>query len=210
MKKRPPVSNIRREYGASTLEESQVSADPILQFEAWLHDTVQSELHDPTAMVLSTVDAQGFPDSRVVLLKGIEAGCFVFYTNYESNKGLQIEHNPKVALNFYWPSLARQVRIRGIIEKIATQQSDEYFASRPYSSQLSALLSPQSRVLSERADLLERFELHLKKQSPLKRPAHWGGYLVKPIEIEFWQGRDNLYMTEFNIFSKIQNGVFVA
>ena len=123
------LAGIRREYGDLGLSESNISNSPIIQFKRWFSEVLQSETHDPTAMLLSTVDEQGHPDSRVVLLKGVEHGSFVFYTNYESSKAKQINHNPHVALNFYWPSLARQVRVRGKIKKVSEEQSTEYFLS---------------------------------------------------------------------------------
>jgi pyridoxamine 5'-phosphate oxidase len=144
-------------------------------------------------MVLSTVDEQGHPDSRVVLLKGLDKGNFIFYTNYQSTKGMQIKCNPHAALNFYWPQSARQVRIKGKVEKITDKQSDEYFISRPVMSQLSAVISPQSQEIPDRAFLENALNDLVKTQDKehVKRPGYWGGYQIIPDEIEFWQGRDN-------------------
>lgn len=186
------LADIRRDYGDLRLNENELQACPIAQFQLWFSEILQTEIHDPTAMVLSTVDAQGCPDSRVVLLKGIDEGSFVFYTNYNSEKSKQIRIHPAVALNFYWPSMARQVRIRGAIQVTSPRQSDDYFASRPTASQWSALISPQSAEISSRAELERAFEaLHEKNAQPIIRPEHWGGYDVTPHAFEFWQGRDN-------------------
>lgn len=191
MSKFRDLSDIRRDYGELSLNESLAQNDPIAQFRLWFEDVLTNEKNDPTAMVLSTTDAQGHPDSRVVLLKGIEAGNFIFYTNYLSTKGQQIAANPHVALNFYWPQMSRQVRIRGSIEKINCKDSDKYFSTRPYKSQLSAIISPQSQEIS-RSALEAAFNALLDtKQAPLVRPDNWGGYQVIPSEFEFWQGRDN-------------------
>lgn len=186
-------ANIRRDYGSLSLNEDSMASDPIDQFVMWFEEGVNHEITDPTAMVLATVDEQGRPDSRVVLLKGIEQGNFLFYTNYQSTKAVQIQTNPYAALNFYWPQMVRQIRIRGKIQKTSIEQSDNYFSSRPTKSQLSAIISPQSQEISSRAFLEQKLD-DLEQQSehnPLSRPQHWGGYQVIPYEIEFWQGRDN-------------------
>lgn len=186
------LADIRREYGDLCLNEQDIQASPITQFQRWFSAILQTETHDPTAMVLSTVDAEGRPDSRVVLLKGIDEGAFIFYTNYTSIKAQHIQANAAVALNFYWPSMARQVRIRGHATLAKQQQSDDYFLSRPKASQWSALISPQSSEISSRADLEQAIEaLRQHNEEPIVRPEHWGGYCVTPYEIEFWQGRDN-------------------
>lgn len=186
------ISDIRRNYGQLNLNEKQVNDCPITQFESWFADIIKTENSDPTAMVLSTVDEQGHPDSRVVLLKGIELDSFIFYTNYHSTKSIHIKKTKFVALNFYWPEMTRQVRIRGQIKKTSKAQSDVYFASRPISSQLSAIASPQSKEINGREQLEEAFnELLADPQKLIIRPPHWGGYIVTPTEIEFWQGREN-------------------
>jgi pyridoxamine 5'-phosphate oxidase len=187
------LADIRRDYGELVLSETEVKADPIEQFSIWFEDVLKHEPYDPTAMVLSTVDKQNYPDSRVVLLKAIDQGSFVFYTNYCSTKARQIEDNPRVAINFYWPHMARQVRVRGAIGRVSEAVSDSYFSSRPVSSQLGAIASPQSHTIPNR-EFLERSVNDLIKkhgQSPVVRPEHWGGYRITPGEIEFWQGRDN-------------------
>jgi pyridoxamine 5'-phosphate oxidase len=187
------LSNIRREYGQLSLSEDNVHLCPFVQFKQWFSDVLNTEKNDPTSMVLSTVDSQGYPDSRVVLLKGIEEEAFVFYTNYQSKKSLQIQQNPHVALNFYWPSLARQVRIRGKIDKISSAESDAYFASRPFASQCSTVISRQSSTINSRSELEHALNelIANSQQETIMRPIHWGGYQVIPDEIEFWQGRDS-------------------
>lgn len=192
MTQKETLADIRREYGDLSLNEKDVQACPIAQFQLWFSDILKTETHDPTAMVLSTVDAAGRPDSRVVLLKGIDEGAFIFYTNYTSIKAHQIKANPSVALNFYWPSMARQVRVRGNVRFTSKIQSDEYFSSRPLASQWSALISLQSTEISGRAELERALEaLRLQNEVPIVRPDYWGGYSVLPFEVEFWQGRDN-------------------
>jgi pyridoxamine 5'-phosphate oxidase len=187
------IADIRREYGNLSLSEEHIPACPLEQFECWFAEVVKTEKSDPTAMVLSTVDEQGHPDSRVVLLKETNDGTFVFYTNYQSTKALQIQKHPYVALNFYWPEMARQVRIRGRVKQTSQEQSDTYFLSRPHTSQLSAIASPQSTAVKNRQELEQRLNLLIAEhqQKPVVRPNHWGGYIVIPDEIEFWQGRDN-------------------
>jgi pyridoxamine 5'-phosphate oxidase len=187
------IADIRRDYGELSLNEELIPPDPILQFQLWFEEVLKNETSDPTAMVLSTVDSKGLPDSRVVLLKSIDAGAFFFYTNYQSIKAIQIKNNPYAALNFYWPHMARQVRVRGSVKKTSKEQSDRYFLSRPIKSQFSAVISRQSqeipnRMFLEKAlnDLIEHYE-----DKTLARPDYWGGYQLIPDEIEFWQGRDN-------------------
>lgn len=187
------LADIRREYGALSLDEHSMHACPIEQSKHWLAQALSAELDDPTAMVLSTVSLDSKPDGRVVLLKEINPVGYVFFTHYESIKGQQIHSNPFVALTFYWPRLVRQIRIRGSASLLSPQESDLYFASRPYLSQLSAHVSKQSHPIANRA-VLEVAIAQLKQQhgeGQVSRPADWGGYLVVPDEIEFWQGRDN-------------------
>ncbi|MCA0403258.1 MAG: pyridoxamine 5'-phosphate oxidase [Proteobacteria bacterium] len=184
-------AKLRREYGVLSLDTEKLELSPFKLFKLWFEDILKTELIDPTAMVLSTVDEKGMPDSRVVLLKGIEDEAFIFYSNYNSAKGVQLKSNPKAALNFFWPNLSRQVRIRGEIHLLSPKKSDEYFASRPEESQISAIVSKQSEPIENRF-FLEKEIAKLKEQHQLlKRPEYWGGYMLKPLEIEFWQGRDN-------------------
>lgn len=186
-------SNKRREYGELSLDEKKVSLNPVKQFKTWLQDAEEKEQQDATAMVLSTIDPYGEPDSRVVLLKEIDHGQFLFYTNYESPKAKQLEGHPCVALNFYWPILARQVRIKGEVSKISEKQSDNYFASRPFFSQVSACAAVQSTKIPHRKYLEEQFNTlaNFYENKVVPRPAYWGGYAVVPHYFEFWQGRDN-------------------
>lgn len=187
------LADIRRDYGELSLSEDSAQPDPLRQFKLWFDDVLEQEKNDPTAMVLSTVDKDGFPDSRVVLLKGIVDGNFIFYTNYQSTKSVQIQNTPYAALNFYWPQMARQVRIRGRVKKVSKEQSDAYFSSRPLTSQFSAIISQQSQVIEHREQLEKTLNELIQQhgQEPVLRPEHWGGYMIVPDEIEFWQGRDN-------------------
>lgn len=187
------IADIRREYGELSLNEEVLPDDPIIQFKQWFEDVLKKENIDPTAMVLSTVDDRGYPDSRVVLLKGLDDGNFVFYTNYQSTKAAQIKVNPYVAINFYWPQMARQVRVRGQVKQVDPACSDLYFLSRPIKSQFSAIASPQSQEIKDRRSLENALNELIEKhgQQPVVRPAYWGGYMIIPEQIEFWQGRDN-------------------
>lgn len=203
------LSDIRRQYGELTLCEADACDSPIEQFKQWFEAILTVELADPTAMVLSTVDSEGFPDSRVVLLKGIENGAFIFYTNYGSAKAQQLNHTPYAALNFYWPQMARQVRIRGRVKKTSATVSDEYFSSRPVKSQLSAIASPQSQPIESREEIEKKLTdlINQYGQEPIIRPVNWGGYCVIPDEMEFWQGRDDRLHDRMQYFK--QNGQWV-
>jgi pyridoxamine 5'-phosphate oxidase len=187
------MADYRREYGALTLNIAGAEKDPFILFEDWLTAILRTDNYDPTAMMLSTVDENGCPDSRVVLLKGVENGEFLFYTNYKSTKAQQLALNPNVSLNFFWPFMARQIRIKGTVAKLNNQKNDDYFYSRPKLSQIAAIASEQSSVLASRQALENRMNDLIDKfgQEPILRPENWGGYTVMPTEIEFWQGRDN-------------------
>lgn len=185
------VANIRKSYEAGSLNEEDVQADPIVQFREWLDTALKSDMREPTAVVLATADAQGQPSARLVLLKGVRDDGFVFYSNYQSRKAQDLAANPQAALTFYWDALERQVRIEGNIEKVARETSLEYFKSRPHGSQIGALASPQSQVIAGR-DVLQEKVATLKErydEGEVPLPEHWGGYLLKPEKIEFWQGR---------------------
>ncbi|MEI6752162.1 MAG: pyridoxamine 5'-phosphate oxidase [Paludibacter sp.] len=186
------LRDIRKQYLFSSLDENSVLKNPLDQFEKWLQEAIESEQPEPTAMVLSTVDEHLQPHSRVVLLKEFVDGKFVFYTNYEGHKAQQIAQNNRVALNLFWPSLERQVRVEGRVEKISEIISTSYFKSRPLDSQLGAWTSPQSTVIHS-ADFLEKqFQYYQQKfGNEVPKPPHWGGYTVKSTSIEFWQGRPN-------------------
>ncbi len=187
------MADYRREYGNLVLTKEAVSSSPLEQFNTWFEDIVKTDNYDPTAMVLSTVDEHGAADSRVVLLKGILDGRFIFYTNYGSSKASQIFNNSQVALNFFWPYLARQVRIRGLASKVDESISDNYFSSRPKLSQIAAHSSNQSHVIDSRVSLEAKMNELISEYSgqPVIRPENWGGFGVLPTEVEFWQGRDN-------------------
>jgi|AntRauTorckE6833_2_1112554.scaffolds.fasta_scaffold16246_2 pyridoxamine 5'-phosphate oxidase len=189
--KKEQLYKLREDYSKHTLDESEVDKDPVQQFETWMKEAIKSELPEPNAMTLSTVDVTNKPHARVVLLKGIEDGSFVFYTNYGSSKGSEMEGNTHVALCFLWLELERQVRIEGTVKKLSPQQSEAYFRQRPYESQLGALASNQSAEVPTREFLEKEFrELEEKYgEGEVPMPQNWGGYKVKPEVIEFWQGR---------------------
>jgi pyridoxamine 5'-phosphate oxidase len=188
-----PYASNRREYGERGLNESELPASPMVLFDRWLEEALASEALDPTAMVVSTVDAEGHPNARVVLLKGVDEGAFIFYTNYESAKGVELEQAPFAALTFYWQGLVRQVRVRGAVRRVSRATSDAYFSSRPLKSQCSAVVSPQSRVIETREGLLQKVNNLIKKHAheAIACPSCWGGFALVADEIEFWQGRDN-------------------
>ena len=184
------LHDIRDEYSKQELSRRQCDSDPIKQFEKWLGDAIEAKVHEPTAMNLATLNAQGKPSSRVVLLKEVNSQGFVFFTNYQSQKGQALAINPFAALNFFWPELERQVRVEGAVEKLPDAQSDDYFAGRPYTSRIGAWASEQSAVLKSKNTLLAKAALIADKYPfNVPRPPHWGGYLVIPEMIEFWQGR---------------------
>jgi pyridoxamine 5'-phosphate oxidase len=187
------IADIRREYGELSLSKETALDSPIEQFQLWFEEVLKYEKNDPTAMTLSTVDKDGLPDARIVLLKGVQDGSFIFYTNYQSAKAQQLNHSAYACLNFYWPELSRQVRIRGKVHRVSQELSDEYFASRPLKSQYSAIASKQSAVIKNRKSLEQNLNELIKKygQAPVIRPEYWGGYAVLPELFEFWQGRDN-------------------
>jgi len=190
MNKKTNIASLRQNYTRNELIEENVLKNPFLQFEKWFKEAIDSEILEPNAMCLSTV-SNGKPSSRIVLLKGFDENGFVFFTNYKSHKGLDIEQNNHVAVNFFWAELERQVRIEGEIEKVSEEESEEYFHQRPISSQIGAWVSEQSNVIPNR-EVLEKRQVELEEQykdSVIPKPPHWGGYRVKPNKIEFWQGR---------------------
>lgn len=187
------IASIRKDYQLQSLAESDVKQDPIEQFSKWWDEAVNSAIDEVNAMTLATVNDQGKPDARIVLLKGFDASGFVFFTNYESNKGKQLAAHPDTTLVFFWKELERQVRIEGICTKVSAVESDDYFHSRPLGSQLGACASPQSSIIESRTVIEDRLE-HLRdkyKGMSVPRPEHWGGYRVMPTAIEFWQGRSS-------------------
>ena len=181
------IRDIRKSYSMKELRETDVNNDPIDQFTVWWQEAVDSAIDEVNAMTLATASADGLPSARIVLLKEFSKDGFVFFSNYNSFKGHQLADNPKACLVFFWKELERQVRVTGLVEKISELESDEYFFSRPEESRIGAAVSPQSQVIANRDWLQSEFEK--AKARPVKRPAHWGGYRVRPIMIEFWQGR---------------------
>lgn len=185
------LADLREDYRKEALSENDVASDPITQFGYWFQEAVDAALPEPNAMVLATVSPEGRPSARVLLLKGFDPAGFVFFTNYASRKGRELFANPHAAMTFLWLPLERQVRIEGVVTKCSEEVSDAYFASRPEGSRLGAWASPQSTVVADRATLETRmseaearFEGHA-----IPRPSHWGGYVLAPTEVEFWQGR---------------------
>ena len=188
------LGNYRKSYEKQELLESNISDNPLEVFQKWFHEVdTNFDEGETNAMTLSTLGLDGFPKSRVVLLKKFTHEGFIFYTNYESEKGKAIQHNPKLCLSFFWPKAERQIIIKGIAEKIAPNMSDGYFESRPRGSQLGALVSHQSDVVANRKvleDNLRQLDAEFESKE-IPRPEHWGGFIVKPVSMEFWQGRPN-------------------
>jgi pyridoxamine 5'-phosphate oxidase len=187
------IADLRREYARARLDEKDVSQDPILEFARWFAQAQEAQVGEPNAMTLATATRDGAPSGRTVLLKGFDERGFVFFTDYRSRKGAELEANPQAALVFFWGELERQVRITGTVERTSPKESEAYFQTRPLGSRLGAWVSHQSRVIPSRSQLesglrevKERFS---SGEVPL--PPHWGGYRVRPQEIEFWQGREN-------------------
>ncbi len=188
------VADLRINYGKKSLNEHDVAPNPIAQFGIWLEEAINAQIEEANAMLLSTINQDNCPESRIVLLKGLESDGFCFYTNYTSRKGMQLEYSPYAALNFFWKELERQVRINGVVEKLSEEESDIYFNSRPKGSRIGAWVSPQSEVIPNREFLDSRLA-ELEKQyadtENVPRPPHWGGYKLIPNRVEFWQGRSN-------------------
>ncbi len=188
------IENLREDYSRGILEEQNLMENPIRQFEQWFGEALKADLPEPNAMTLATATPKGIPSARIVLLKGFDEKGFVFYTNYQSKKGQELLENPHVSLVFFWQSLARQVRVDGLAEKLPKVESQAYFDNRPHGSRLGAMASPQSRIIENRAVLEKRYqELEAKYSdaSEIEVPDFWGGFIVKPYRIEFWQGRSN-------------------
>ena len=187
------TADLRREYAQDGLCESAAHEDPLVQFDRWFSQALAAGVLEPNAMTLATVDAAGMPSARIVLLKGFDARGFVFFTNYDSHKGKELAQSPRAALVFFWPELERQVRIRGVVERVSRDESETYFHSRPSGSQLGAWASEQSTVIASRQVLEERLasleEQYRDREVPV--PPHWGGFRVAPKTIELWQGRPN-------------------
>ncbi len=184
------IADLRKDYCRASLSEEDVDPDPLLQFSKWFEEALAAQVAEPNAMSLSTVDASGRPSSRIVLIKGVDAGGFTWFTNYESRKGQDLHQHPQAALLFYWTELERQVRIEGRVERVSEQESDAYFHSRPLGSRIGAHASAQSQPLAARSELEERVvRLAQELGNDPPRPAHWGGYRLVPDYVEFWLGR---------------------
>ena len=182
------LAKLRKNYNSGELNEDNLINDPFLQFDVWFKEALKKEPFEPYAMVISTTDQNMKPSSRVVLLKDYSEKDFIFFTNYKSRKGEEIKKNSNVSLLFYWPKLQRQVRIEGNAKKVSKKISDKYFNSRPVESRVGAIISKQSKVITDYTKFKQSFEETLKDRN-LKRPIHWGGYAVIPSRFEFWQGR---------------------
>jgi pyridoxamine 5'-phosphate oxidase len=184
------VSSLRKDYGQATLNENDVAEDPFVQFNSWFEQALKAEVNEPNAMSVATVDERGRPTSRIVLIKQFDPRGFTWYTNYDSQKGRQLQHNPFAALLFFWPELERQIRIEGKVERTSDEESDKYFHSRPLKSRLAAIASAQSMPIANRAALEENYEATARQfgEEP-PRPLNWGGFRLVPERIEFWQGR---------------------
>lgn len=200
------LQNLRNDYSAATLTEKEVKQDPINQFDKWFNDAVAANVNEPNAMTLATATTNGHPSARIVLLKGFNKEGFMFYTNYLSRKGKEMAKNPLVSAVFFWPELERQVRIEGTIEKLTREQSETYFHSRPKASQLGAVASAQSQEIVGRKDLEAKMaELETEfADKEVPKPSYWGGYIIKPRLVEFWQGRQSRLHDRI-VYKKIDN-----
>jgi pyridoxamine 5'-phosphate oxidase len=187
------IAEIRKDYLKSSLSEDDVAIEPFAQFSKWWEEAINAHIEEVNAMTLATSTTDGIPSARIVLLKGFDENGFVFFTNYKSRKGREIEENPNVALLFFWKELERQVRISGRVEKVSAEESDAYFQSRPEGSRLGAWASPQSKAINNRQVIEEQLAAYQQTYhlQPIPRPPHWGGYRVVPDTIEFWQGRSS-------------------
>ena len=187
------IADIRREYARARLDETHVSPDPVVEFDRWFTQAREAKVSEPNAMTLATATREGAPSARIVLLKGYDERGFVFFTDYRSRKGTELEQNPQASLVFFWPELERQVRITGTVERTSAQESEAYFRTRPRGSRLGAWVSHQSRVIPSRAQL-ESGLRQVKERFPtddVPLPPYWGGYRLRPQEVEFWQGRED-------------------
>lgn len=185
------IADIRKDYKLQTLSEKDILKDPFAQFEKWWQEAIHADIEEPNAMTLATASADGMPDARIVLLKGFDDRGFTFFTNYNSAKGMQLLENPRGALVFFWKELERQIRISGLVSLAPGRISDDYFNSRPEGSRIGAWASPQSEVIGNR-EWLEENERKFQEEyagREIPRPPHWGGYVLKPTRVEFWQGR---------------------
>jgi pyridoxamine 5'-phosphate oxidase len=187
------IAELRKEYRLAALGEQDVDADPIVQFQRWFHEAQETKVVEPNAMTLATCTPDAYPSARMVLLKGVDARGFVFFTDYRSRKGTELTDNPHAALVFWWHELERQVRIVGAVQRITREESVEYFTSRPYGARVGAWVSHQSTVIPDRESLDARVEEMMERfrSGEVPLPDHWGGFRVLPEEVEFWQGRES-------------------
>jgi pyridoxamine 5'-phosphate oxidase len=187
------IADLRRDYSRARLDEASVHPDPLVEFARWFEEALKAESRDPNAMTLATASADGTPSARIVLLKGFDERGFVFFTDYRSRKGEELEKNPRAALVFYWPELERQVRIAGTVSVTEREESEQYFGSRPRGSRISAWISHQSQVIGSRQQLEAQIS-QIERRYPgddVPLPPYWGGFRLRPQSIEFWQGRPN-------------------
>lgn len=198
------LAHIRKNYQKSKLSDGDVIGDPFLLFENWYNEAVKNVELEPNAMVLSTVNGNK-PSARIVLLKELSEGSFLFFTNYNSRKGNELKLNPFVSLTFFWPGLERQVRIEGEVEKLGSDVSENYFNSRPDESRISAIISPQSQVIPSKKFLEDKFTGFISTNQPIQRPDHWGGYRCVPTSIEFWQGGEHRLHDRIRFTKEIEN-----
>jgi len=203
------ISQLREEYSKAALKRSDLHTNPFQQFESWLNNAYESKVKEPNAMSICTVNKQGQPSSRMVLMRGFDEQGFRFYTNYNSKKGKELGQHSKVALLFFWADLQQQIRIEGNCTKVSKAISDEYFASRPLKSQAASKASPQSTIIENRKALKNLYETEWEQaqaKNIVERPLHWGGYLVKPNRFEFWQGRPSRLHDRFQyVLNKTEN-----
>lgn len=185
------LQSVRKEYKKAQLADESIAKSPFLLFERWLSEAMNAGISEPTAMSVATIGDDGFPQSRVVLLKDFSKKGFTFFTNYNSAKGKALLYNPRVALLFFWPELERQVRVTGTAQKTTAQVSEEYFQSRPLDSRYAATVSRQSEKIESYRELIDKFKSMKNIGEQPTRPEHWGGFLVVPLKFEFWQGREN-------------------
>lgn len=200
------LHNMRTDYSNEVLSLSDLDPNPIIQLEQWFHKAVKSNVAEPNAFSLATCNHNGQPQNRIVLIKEIRKGGIVFYTNYESQKGQQINENPNVSACFFWSELSQQIRIEGECKKIPNIESDNYFQKRPFESRVGAITSPQSKEIPSRDWLEQKWNKNLQSldQSTIKRPANWGGYLIEAKRYEFWQGQPNRLHDRFSYH--LENG----